>query len=195
VGESPAFVPLTQVRQGVAGGGRSLITSPRLPTGEDGTALVRFRITDPRIAFQAPVLQYYVTPARPDPAAPAEEILLTAPATGTQLDAETRFAWSTLPAAEAYQLAFYAVPAGPVEPLDTAAIGQPATQETLRQRRTAGDAAIAGVFLPGGSSETRLEDNVLSQLPSERSYLWQVIAFDGNGAVIGSSSMREIYKP
>jgi hypothetical protein len=183
------------VRQGVAGGGRSLITSPRLPTGVDGAVLVRFRITEPRVAFQTPQLQYYVTPARPDPAPSAEEILLTAPATGTRLDAGTRFAWSALPAAEAYQLAFYAVPAGPAAPLDTAVIGQPATPETLRQRRAAGEAAIAGVFLPGDSSETTLEESLLSQLPSQQSYLWQVMAFDGNGAVIGSSSLREIYKP
>jgi len=161
------YRPLALVRQGATGSGRTVVTSPRLPTGLAGSAFVRFRLTDPEPAFATPFLQYYVATA-PD-SAPGLDILLTGPAAGSPLTAETDFAWQAVGEAEAYQL-------------------------VLRAKE--GDAMPAAeMLLQGGQTETRLEESALLRLPSGRSYLWQVIAFDANGAVIGSSSLREIHKP
>lgn len=190
---TPVFRPLSLVRQGVAGGGRTVITSPRLPTGAEGTHLVRFRLTDPAFAFETPTLQYYVTPRAPA-AAPdtLSRIAVAAPEPGSTLTADTRFAWSAVEGARAYQLTFHATPAGPAEP------PQPAVQ-TVPVAGPAGgrhdDTPLAGLFVAGDRTEVVPAAFTLAQLPGDRSYLWQVLAIDDNGAVIGSSSPREIYKP
>jgi hypothetical protein len=194
---TPVFRPLALVRQGVAGGGRTVITSPRLPAAEEGTHLVRFRVVEPALAIDAPALQYYITPRAPGaaPAAPSD-ILVAGPRPGDSLTAATRFAWHPLDGAEAYQLAFYAAPAGPAAPLDPASFPQAQLPQAAAPDagETAG-APLAGIFVPGDRSEAVAEAFTLAQLPGGRSYLWKVLAIDANGAVIGSSSTREIYKP
>ncbi|MEQ8357657.1 MAG: hypothetical protein RH942_19130 [Kiloniellaceae bacterium] len=195
VGDAPIYRPLTLVRQGVAGNGRSVITSPQLPTGEEGTAYVRFRVTEPRPADATPTLQYYVTAKRPAAAAgTAREFLLTGPRTGQVLDRDTRFSWTQLEGTKTYQLLFHALPAGPAAPLDPQRDTQ-AAPGMAREGMAADAVPITGIFVPEGLAEAFVDAATLAQLPSRRSYLWQVVAFDANGAVIGSSSMREIYKP
>lgn len=175
---TPVFRPLSLVRQGVGGGGRTVITSPPLPTAEEGTHLVRLRVMEPDLAYTTPTLQYYVTAKRAAGAAAApQDILLTGPRPGAPLTAETRFSWSAVPGSDAYQLLFYAAPAEPAAPV------------------SAGDDALAGVFVAGGSTETVLEPVTLRHLSAGGRFLWKVIAIDGNGAIIGASSAREIYKP
>lgn len=190
---TPVFRPLALVRQGVAGGGRTVITSPRLPTGAEGTHLVRFRLSDPAFAFETPTLQYYVTPSAPA-AAPDTlyRIAVAAPEPGSALTPDTRFAWSPVEGVRAYQLAFHATPAGPAEP------PQPAVQPLPTAGPAGGrhdDAPLAGLFVAGDRTEVVPAAFTLAQLPGGRSYLWQLLAIDDNGAVIGSSSPREIYKP
>lgn len=193
----PVFRPLTLVRQGVAGGGRTVITSPPLPTEIEGTTLVRLRVLAPGLGFTSPTLQYYVTPGREGTTVAAPRaVLLSAPAPGEALTAETRFAWVAVAGASAYQVAFYEIPAGPAQPLDPAQ----AQDVGARQGGAPGDAApegdpLAAVFVPGDRTEASLEPFTLGQLRAERSYLWRVLAIDANGAMIGSSSTREIFKP
>jgi hypothetical protein len=198
---APVFRPLSLVRQGVAGGGRTVITSPRLPAAEEGTHLVRFRVVEPALLFEAPVLQYYVTPRAPA-AAPAvpRQIAVTEPGPEKDLVAGTRFAWNAVDGAEAYQVAFYATPAGPAAPLDPAESPELGAQVGANAGANAGTqtvagAPLAGIFVPGDRSAAVPEAFTLAQLPGSRSYLWQVLAIDANGAVIGSSSARNIYKP
>ncbi|GAB4371304.1 MAG: hypothetical protein Kow00114_32120 [Kiloniellaceae bacterium] len=189
---TPVFRALTLVRQGVGGGGRTVLTSPPLPTAEQGTGLVRFRVIEPALAYETPVLQYYVTPsalaAQP---AVRHDLAVAAPRPGEPLTAETRFAWRALAGADAYQLLFYAAPAGPAAPLDPAQpqAGRPAPEIP------ADAAPAAGIFVPGERSEAVLQPFTLAQLPAGRRLLWQIIAIDANGAEIGSSAVREIYKP
>lgn len=190
---TPVFRPLSLVRQGVAGGGRTVISSPRLPTGAEGTHLVRFRLTDPAFGFETPTLQYYVTPRAPA-AAPAAllRIAVASPEPGSALTADTRFAWTPVEGARAYQITFHATPAGPAEPPQPAVQSQPvAGPADGRQEGT----SLAGLFVAGDRSEAVPAAFTLAQLPGGRSYLWQLLAIDDNGAVIGSSSPREIYKP
>ena len=193
---TPVFRALTRVRQGVGGGGRAVITSPPLPTSEGGTHLVRLQILEPEFMYDTPTLQYYVTPKRAAQVAAApREILLTAPRPGEALSEETRFSWSAVAGADTYQLAFYAAPAGPADPLDPARDTQATADQMATKTLPAGATAIAGIFVPGERQSANLEAFSLAQLPSGKRYLWQVIAIDGNGAVIGTSSTREIHKP
>lgn len=189
---TPVFRALTLVRQGVAGGGRTVLTSPLLPTAEEGTGLVRFRLIDPALASETPVLQYYVTPSSLTAATASQHaVALSAPRPGAVLTAQTRFAWSALPGAHTYQLVFYEGPTGPAEPLDP-------TQNLEGQQtpKIPEDAApAAGIFIPGDRTEAVLQDFTLAQMPAGQRYLWQVIAIDANGAVIGSSAIRNIHKP
>jgi len=49
--------------------------------------------------------------------------------------------------------------------------------------------------VPGTQTEIRLKDFSLAHLPSDRRYLWTVKAVNEEGAVLGISPPREIYKP
>jgi hypothetical protein len=124
------------------------------------------------------------------------EMFPSAPQPGEPLTAETRFAWSALAGTEAYQIAFYATPAGPAEPLESAKAQDVGAGQGAAPGGAAPDTEpLAAVFVPGGRTEASLEPFTLGQLRAERSYLWRVLAIDANGAVIGSSSTREIFKP
>ncbi|WP_299392087.1 hypothetical protein [Pelagibius sp.] len=194
---APVFRPLALVRQNVAGGRRVFITSPPLPTRFEGTNLVRLNITDPATVFDEPELQYYVTPESPLPERQEPRLLLmTSPSPGIPLTLTTRFAWQAVPGAKAYKLEFF--PALPVRdeppsqdevvaslPLDPGPDPQPAP--------AAGP--LTGIVLPGAVTETRLKDFTLAHLPAQRRYRWIVTAIGEDGAVLGASAMREIYKP
>ncbi len=194
--DAPMFHPLSPVRQGVGAGGRAVLTSPPLPTGEEGTHLVRLRMIEPGLGFDAPTLQYYVTPqTRSTPLAAQREILVTGPRPGAPLTAETRFSWNALRGADAYQLSFFAAPAGPAEPLDPARDTQATAEQMTAKTVPAGEPAVAGIFVPGGRTSANLEAFTLAQLPGGKRYLWMVTAIDANGAIIGTSSTREILKP
>ncbi|MEO3429936.1 hypothetical protein AAFN88_13815 [Pelagibius sp. CAU 1746] len=193
---APAFHPLALVRQGVGVGGRTVLTSPPLPTGEEGTHLVRLRMIDPEFGFDAPTLQYYITPKRSAlPAMARRDILLTGPRPGAPLTAQTRFSWNALPGADAYQLSFFTAPAGPAEPLDPARDTQATAGQMTAGTALAGEPAAAGIFVPGGRTSASLEAFTLAQLPGGKRYLWMVTAIDANGAIIGTSPAREIHKP
>jgi hypothetical protein len=193
---APMFHPLALVRQGVGAGGRAVLTSPPLPTGEEGTHLVRLRMIEPGLGFDTPTLQYYVTPKTPPaPLAALRDILLTGPRPGAPLTEETRFSWNALPGADAYQLSIFAAPAGPAEPLDPARDTQATAEQMTAKAVPAGEPAAAGIFVPGGQTSANLEAFTLAQLPGGKRYLWMVTAIDANGAIIGTSPAREIHKP
>lgn len=193
---TPVFRPLSLVRQGVGGRGRTVITSPPLPTSEDGTHLVRLRVLEPGLARETPTLLYYVTPNRRSASPVAQrQILLTAPRPGEPLTEETRFSWSAVPDAVAYQLAFYAAPAGPAEPLDPADDSQSSDTQAAAKSLPPDARALAGIYLSGGRSDARLGAAGLERLPGGRRILWMVTAIDANGAIIGTSVVGEIHKP
>jgi len=113
---TPVFRPLATVRQPVAGGRRTVITSPPLPTRFEGSNRVRLRLIDPAVVFEEPVLQYYVTPESPlsDKQEP-RLMLITAPDAGTPLTLTTRFAWQAVPGTQVYKLEIFGAPTGPAE--------------------------------------------------------------------------------
>lgn len=179
----PVFRTLTLVRQGVAGGGRTVITSPPLPTGVEGAALVRLRVLAPGLGFTSPTLQYYVTPGgEPGNLVAEAQVQLTGPRPGSTLTADTRFTWQALAGTAAYKLALYETPGPLVEPGGN-------------RRPAEGADALAASLIPAAETEAGFDAAALANVPGGRSYVWQVEAIDANGAVIGSSSMWEIFKP
>lgn len=194
---TPVFQTLALVRQPVAFGGRLVITSPPLPTRFEGTNLVRLRITDPRTRFDAPELTYYVTPESPQADQQSPRLLLTtAPAPGTPLTLTTRFAWQAVPGAQVYKLQVFPAPPGPDDAPSGTQVTTPVPLDPAPDTtQLAGLQPLTGAVVPGTQTEIRLQDYSLAHLPGDRRYLWTVTALDAEGARLGVSPPREIYKP
>jgi len=194
---APVFQTLSLVRQPVVFGRRILLRSPPLPTRFEGTNLVRLRITDPRIGFDNPVLQYYVTPESPRPELREPRLMLvTAPAPGTPLTLTTRFAWQAVPGAAHYKLEIFDSTAGPAEIVADDEASAPVPIDPVPD--TAAVAArrpLTGIVVPAAVTEVRLQDYSLQHLAAADYYLWTVKAVAQDGAVLGVSTPREIYKP
>lgn len=191
------FRPLAQVRQPVSGRRRVVITSPPLPTGFEGTNIVRLRITDPAPDFDEPEIQYFITPESPLPEdAEPRLMLVTSPGPGTPLTLTTRFAWQAVPGAHLYKVEVFEAPPAPGEVLaeeqtqPPAAFGEVVDTASIEGRRP-----LTGAIVPGAQTEIRLKDFSLARLPPDRRYLWTVKAVAESGAVLGVSPPREIYKP
>lgn len=195
---TPVFRPLATVRQAVAGGRRITLTSPPLPTRFEGNAFVRLVITDPDTFFEEPELQYYVTPESPLPDKQEPRLLLVnAPEPGTPLTLTTRFSWQAVPGAEIYKLEIFGAPPGPGELVaeDNVAIAPVPVDPVPNSRPVQGLRPLTGVVLPAAVTELRLQDHTLAHLPGDRHYQWTVKALGENGALLGVSPPREIYKP
>lgn len=194
---TPVFQTLALVRQPVAFGGRMVITSPPLPTRFEGNNLVRLRITDPTTRFDEPELQYYVTPESPHPDAQEPALLLiTAPDPGTPLTLTTRFAWRAVPGATVYKVEIFSAEPGPADIASEREVTTPVPlNPTPDTAAVAGRQPLTGVVVPGTQTEVRLQDYSLARLPGDRRYLWTVTALDAEGALLGVSPPREIFKP
>lgn len=194
---APVFRPLALVRQPTAGTRRLILTSPPLPTRFEGTNLVRLRLTDPDTLFDEPELQYYVTPESPLPDKQKPRLLLiTAPSPGTPLTLTTRFAWQAIPGARFYKLEIFEAPPGPAELVaDNRIAATVPVDPSPDIGATEGQPPLTGVVLPASLTEIRLQDYSLAHLPAGRRYLWMVKAVGEDGALLGVSPPREIYKP
>ena len=58
--KKPIFRPLKQVNRYLSTGDEIVIKSPRLPAHINGPYLLRLRVRRPQIAFDSPIIQYYV---------------------------------------------------------------------------------------------------------------------------------------
>lgn len=193
---TPIFRPLSLVRRSVAGGRRIIITSPPLPTRFEGNNIVRLRITDPATRFDEPELQYYVTPESPLPdQQPPRLLLTTSPSAGTPLTQTTRFAWQAVPGAQAYKLEIHPGDPGPAEPADQDLVVAELPLDPAPDAPAAAAEPLTGIVLPAAVTETRLKAFSLQHLPPNRRYRWMVKALGKEGAVLGVSEMKEIFKP
>ncbi|MEQ8357658.1 MAG: hypothetical protein RH942_19135 [Kiloniellaceae bacterium] len=194
---TPVFRPLALVRQGVAGGRRTTIVSPPLPTRFEGNTFVRLRLTDPDPFFDEPELQYYVTPKSPLPEKQEPLLMLvTAPSPGTPLTLTTRFAWQAVPGTYLYKLEFFGAPSGPAEIVaNDETVSSVPLDPVPDTGSVQGRQALTGIVAPGAVTEVRLKDYSLAHLPPDRRYLWTVKAIDQDGTLLGVSPPREIYKP
>ena len=194
---APVFQTLSVMRQPVSSRRRVVVFSPPLPTNFEGTNILRLRITDPAPAFENPEIQYYITPESPRPEDVQPSLMLvTSPSPGTPLTLTTRFAWQAVPGAHLYKLELYGAPSGPGEVLAEEQSVPPIILEAVPDTRSVADLRpLTGVIVPGTQTEIRLKDFSLAHLPPDRRYQWTVKAVDENGAVLGVSPPREIYKP
>lgn len=193
---TPIFRPFSLVRRSVAGGRRIVITSPPLPTRFEGNNIVRLRITDPATRFDEPELQYYVTPESPLPdQQPPRLLLTTSPSAGTPLTQTTRFAWQAVPGAQAYKLEIHPGDPGPAAPADQDLVVAELPLDPAPDAPATAAEPLTGIVLPAAVTETRLKAFSLQHLPSNRRYRWMVKALGKEGAVLGVSEMKEIFKP
>jgi hypothetical protein len=163
----PVFVPLGAASTNLAAGGIAEVTSPPLPSWLAGTYYVRFRVRSPVVPFQSLVLRYGVAQG---PAVPT--IVVTSPAAHATLKPDTRFSWQPAPGAIAYRLEFYAADASPDY--------QP---------------PLSGELLPVQTRDSVLSALAQTHLASGRAYRWRIVALDGEGEVVGRSSLYEIRTP
>ncbi|GAB4371299.1 MAG: hypothetical protein Kow00114_32110 [Kiloniellaceae bacterium] len=194
---TPVFRTLALVRQPVGGSGRTVLTSPPLPTRFEGNAFVRLVITDPDTFFEEPELQFYVTPESPLPEKQEPRLLLVnTPEPGTPLTLTTRFAWQAVPGARLYKLELFGAPPPPGDVVAGNAATAPVPLDPLpdgaqiEERR-----ALTGMVVPAAVTELRLQGHTLAHLPGDRHYQWTVTALGDNGALLAVSPPREIYKP
>jgi hypothetical protein len=123
-------------------------------------------------------------------------MLITAPSPGTPLTQTTRFAWQAIAGARLYKLEIFGAPPGPAEIVaDNQAVtevplGPVPDSEAVQDLRP-----LTGIVIPGAITEVRLQAHSLAHLPAGHRYLWTVKALDENGALLGVSPPREIYKP
>jgi hypothetical protein len=163
----PVFVPLGAASTNLTAGGITEVTSPALPASIAGTYYVRFRVRSPVVPFQSLLLRYAVEQG---PAIPP--IVVTSPEAHATFKPDTRFSWQPAPGAIAYRLEFYAADASPdYEP------------------------PLSGEWLPAERRDSVLSALAQTHLAAGRGYRWRIVAFDGDGEVIGRSSLYEIRTP
>ena len=187
------FRRLQIVRRSFAGRARVTLKSPPLPTQTQGLYIIRLAVTNPTLTFDTPDLKYFVVPRKGATSAPAgQRIGLLAPVENAPLTAETEFAWQDVPGAAVYQLEVYSPRSiGAVGPADTESIGGTLLVDPDELARR----PIAGIALPAADTTVSLKTFSLARLEAGRAYLWRVKAIAGNGAVIGTSSLRRITVP
>ena len=163
----PVFVPLGGASTNLTAGGLTEVTSPALPSAIAGTYYVRFRVRSPIVSFQSLLLRYAVEQG---PAIPP--IVVTSPEAHASFKPDTRFSWQPAAGATAYRLEFYAADASPdYEP------------------------PLSGEWLPAERRDSMLSALAQTHLTAGRGYRWRIVAFDGDGQVVGRSSLYEIRTP
>lgn len=163
----PVFVPLGAASTNLTAGGIAEVTSPALPSSFAGTYYVRFRVRSPVVPFQSLVLRYGVEQG---PA--VASIVVTSPAAHATFTPDTRFSWQPAAGAISYRLEFYAADAAPdYEP------------------------PLSGEWLPAQRRDSALSALAQTHLAAGRAYRWRIVAVDGDGEVVGRSSLYEIRTP
>ncbi|MDT8387858.1 MAG: hypothetical protein RQ736_10105 [Thiogranum sp.] len=167
----PFFKPLHLLTRQVSSGQTARLISPNLPSHQTGNYLVRFRLIEPALNEEPPVLQYVVTQ-------PAELSLpsfeLTAPADNARIDSDTQFEWQPVSRAHGYRL------------------------ELTDRQPIDGDwrmPAVTGVLVKADTHRTRLNNSLLGNLQSGENYWWHVLAIDSAGEIIAASEWKAARAP
>jgi hypothetical protein len=172
--------------------GTSPITlkSPPVPTTDAGQYLVTLRITKPEVAFEQPVVRYFVGEQKSGMKPPAS-LALTAPRDFAQFGRDTRFAWQTIEGAHAYRLELY--PKAP----ELVGLNLPALDGSsgAPTRYRPSGPRVAGAVLPGNETEITLSPATRRHLQSGQTYLWRVLAIGERGDVMAASPLRALQVP
>jgi hypothetical protein len=163
----PVFVPLGGASSNLSAGGITEVTSPALPSAIAGAYYVRFRVRSPVVSFQSLVLRYAVEQG---PAIPP--IVVMSPEAHATFKPDTRFSWQPAAGATSYRLEFYAADAAPDY-----------------------ESPLSGEWLPAERRDSALSALAQTHLAAGRGYRWRILAIDGDGQVVGRSSLYEIRTP
>jgi len=159
----PVFRPLISVRRYLTAGGETLIEGPVLPTRSKGTYLLRLRIDAPDVGFAPPLLRYVVEPAA---ARALPTLTAQSPLSGARLTAVTRFQWSPVAGARAYQ----------VEIRGTESVTGP---------------PLTGLVATAEQNHVVLPPHTRERLKPGR-YYWRLLAIGPQGGVLAASPLREL---
>ena len=165
-----SFYPVGRVRQPLSGARALIIESPTLPTTQLGVYTVRFSPSgppNPQLAASFPEIQYSVLPSNTQ-----DTIDLLSPQADVNISAATVFSWQGLPNVASYRVEFLSLAAGSLS-------GQ-ATR-------------IAAVDVTASQNSVRLKPFTLARIHAARTNVyWRILALDGGGAVIATSSIRPV---
>ncbi len=190
VGE-PIFGTLRLVRQSLVGNQTTRLTSPALPTGQEGVYLLRFRVTEPDTGFEPVYVRYVVTQAG-TPQRPALNVRVLAPGEGELLAEDTQFAWRADADAAAWQLEIYKKPAeSAAERLPDLGTTQPDANAAPRVEGP----PVTGMLVTGEARATGLSKLVRQHLEPGQGYWWRVRAIGDDGSVIGESPLVGFRSP
>jgi len=187
----PIYSNLRLVRQALVGNQTIQLTSPDLPTSQEGVYLLRFRVTEPETGFEPVTVRYLVT-ASAALERPPINVNLRSPGNGALISEETRFAWNGVEETKAWQLEIY-------ERQQTFALDQlpdlGGTPQESRKTSEVEGPPVTGMMLPGEMREISLSKLVRGHLKAGQGYWWRVRAIGNDGSVIGESPLVAFRTP
>ncbi len=158
----PVFRPLRSVRRYLTGGGEASIEGPVLPTRSQGTYLLRLRIDAPEVGFVLPSLRYVVAPV--ERALPL--LTVRSPLPGATLTPKTRFQWSPVDEARAYQV-------------------------EIRATESVEGPPLTGLVATAERQDVTLPLHTRERLKPGR-YYWRLLAIGPQGETLAASVPREL---
>ncbi len=165
---TPFYKSLQMVNRQVSSGQTIHLLSPPLPATQLGSHLVRFRLLEPGLSEEPPVLQYMVVQEQL-PSLPTFKT--TAPGEGASINHTSQFQWQTVDNAGSYKLEVVAR-----MPEDSSHMVTPVT----------------GILIKGNINKGRLTRSLMENLTPGRTYWWHVLALDKDGNVIATTDWKRI---
>jgi len=162
-----------------AGNGATRLVSPPLPVNRPGLYQVRLVPDNSTTGLTIPTIRYYVTP---DDLTRAPELKVSAPPVGSLLTADTRFAWTPVPRAAAYQIEIFETNSGPSssDPNARLLVGSD------------GLTPLTGRVVPGNATEASIADLTMRHIPPGSAYRWRIRALGPAGEVLAISAFRQL---
>lgn len=179
------YRPLQGISRYTVPGEALVLSSPDLPTTQTGLYLLRLRITQPTVAFEAPVIRYQV---RQEIA--LKKLRLRHPAQDATLQKTTRFQWQAVSGSARYRLEFHASTTTSSTDLPDLGSGSERDHESLLPTT-----ATTGILVPGEQNSATLAAASRRHLRPGEQYRWRVIAMDKDGVTFAISPWRRLSIP
>lgn len=187
-GDGALFRPIATVTETLGGRPAAAFRSPQLPRAVSGAYLLRFRVLEPALAGDPPVITYYVPPGAGGEAMPAvPELEIRSPGPQTRLNTRTRFAWTRVAGAALYRLRLYRPADSPDAGARLGGAG-PAGRHDLAGVGAA--PPVAGVAVPGEAADLTLSAASLARLETGATYVWRLEALAADGSLLAVSAPR-----
>jgi len=180
----PVYRLLQSIQQLFTGNQSVTLRSPLLPSGDNGSYLVRLRVLQPETLLTQPEISYVVIDSG---ASKMTTLQALAPTGLTRIGPQTRFEWRAVPGAEHYRIEIYTQELRTqINTIDTTGKQDVETSELVPGHR------VTGIVVPGSQLSTKLAALTRQHLQSGLHYFWQIQALDANGRVFATSDRGEI---